>query len=288
MKKYPKVKEYGDPENKCMKHSEQVFVTEKLDGTNLRFTHNGKEIIFGTRNTILGSSTTKEKMFQPVIDYILDAVDSEKLQEYGGYVFFGEGMVRHTISYAWSRTPKFLGFDIYDVAKGEFIRWPEVCAIYDDIGLQVVPFIGVIKGEDIADYVIPQSEYRNGVAEGLMFKDYDAQVFTKRRSEEFFEKHKEAFGKSKKYAENDDEAFVSAYVTNHRIEKMIYKLRDDGHDISMVLMKYLPSALWKDIWEEEWGEIIYRQVRLDFKNCRKLVAKRCLAVLRIVIDHEVV
>jgi len=68
---------------------------------------------------------------------------------------------------------------------------------------------------------------------------------------------------------------------------MIFKLVDEGHEIDMPMMKHLPPRVYKDIWEENWEEIMnMRNKSCHFHHFKKLVTSRCLTVLKQVIINN--
>ena len=105
----------------------------------------------------------------------------------------------------------------------------------------------------------------------------------------FKEKNAEAFGGNPNYnkdGHNDNEIIVFKYCTNPRIDKMIFKLIDEGHKLEMRMMEHLPKRVYADIAEEEWQEIIKSNWIIDFRKLRKLMTKRCQAVLKQVITNN--
>lgn len=290
IKKYPKIKRVGDPETKDLTLPGEIVMTEKYDGNNFRFTIDEEEgLVFGTRNTVI--TEEPDDMFKQVVDHITDKVDPEDVSEVCGgtnYTFFGENMVRHTLDYDWEEIPQFLGFDIYDNDNDKFIPWHKARRWFETLGLEVVREISCIDPDEFTEdnLQVPSSNYREGKAEGIVLKNYNSQTFAKLRTEEFKEKNQDAFGRSKKHSTTDNERFVSTYCTNSRIEKTIYKLRDEGHDIEMPLMKHLPIRVYEDVWEEEMEEIIRKHWELDLNQIRSLISHRCSSVLKMVIQQQ--
>lgn len=284
LKKYPKIKHIGDPKTRDIDLKGKIFITEKYDGCNFRFRIKNGEIICGTRNTIINDKP--DKQFINVFNYIKDKVEVK--EEYEKYTFFGENMMPHSIEYDWDKIPQFLGFDIYNHDKNRFVSWDKALKIFDEIGLETVRTIDVVFAENLSekDMEIPESEFRDGKAEGIVLKNYETQVFAKKHSEEFTEKNRKTFGKHKKECNNDNERFVRKYCTNTRIEKCTYKLRDEGYKLEMPLMKHLPKKVYKDIWEENMEEIISKRWTIDLNRIRSLISGRCASVLKRLIEKE--
>ena len=202
----------------------------------------------------------------------------------GNLIFFGECMVKHTMSYDWEKIPPFLGFDIYDTKIGKYLSYELVEKIYEDLDLNIVPLIKICKVKDVGeinDKLVPISEYSKDQSEGICFKNYDKQLFSKYVREKFKEENKKVFGLTKKRATNDEEYLTAVYGTNARIDKWIFKLVDDGNKLDMTLMHKLPNAVYTDIWEENFKEIYnMKNKTINFGEFKKKVSLRCLAVLQ--------
>lgn len=292
MKKYPKIKEFGSEDISRLQADGSVFIEEKLDGANFRFEVKDDEFVFGSRN-VEGLGNNKEQ-FKPAVTCIEDRVEPNGVvqvmdEKFGhhNFTFFGECMTRHTLDYDWDKIDGIVMFDIYNEEEEKFITFVEKQDVFDKLGFDTAPLITIVDKVTREDLTIPESEYRDGKAEGIVLKNYNTQEFSKKRADEFFEKNDNAFGKPKTRATNDSEKFVSKYVTNARIEKIIYKIRDEyNRDIEMKIIPQLMDTVYKDIWEEEWDEIIWNNWELNFKEIRNMIGTRCEEVLRQVINKE--
>ncbi|MGV9141607.1 MAG: RNA ligase family protein [Promethearchaeota archaeon] len=295
MKKYPKIKTIGEPKTKGITQKGKLYITEKMDGANFRFKPKKGMILYGSRN-VKGLNKNRNQ-FRKAIDYISDNVDSDELielleNEYGHYdfTFFGECMTKHSLNYDWENLPGFIGFDIYNEKKDYFLDFEEVQKIYKEFNIPTVPIVDAIDISEgkpkISEDLIPESKYRDGIAEGIVIKNYDTQKFAKLRSEEFREENKKNFGGKSNYVETDTDKFLDKYCTEHRIEKMIYKLRDEGHDIEMPLMEQLPKRVWKDIWEENLNDIIFSNKEIDMSEARSKLSSKCAKILKNMIIKE--
>jgi hypothetical protein len=146
---------------------------------------------------------------------------------------------------------------------------------------------------NIDDSFVPDSKYtplslQNRQAEGVVFKNYDKQIFAKYVRKKFKEVNKRAFGGSKKFANDDSEKIVAIYCTNARIDKIIFKLMDEGFKLNKKMMTKLPVRVYQDIISENWKDILTTKYIIDVNRTRKLVAKRCLAVLDQVITNNII
>jgi len=296
MKKYPKIKEFGSEDINPLQSGKGIYIEEKYDGANFRFKIVDDDFVFGSRNVKnIEEKKNNRKQFRKGINAVKETATPSEVKEvlndvigHTKVTLFGEQMSRHSIDYDWDKIPNVIMFDVYDEKKERFVDYTVKEEIFDRLGFETPKLITVVdkvSNEDVDE--IPNSEYRNGVAEGIVMKNYSTQTFSKKRSEEFFEKNDQTFGKPKKACEDDTEILLSTYCTNERIRKWIYKLRDEGHEMEMGMMEYLPKEVWKDIWVEERDEIIWKNWTIDIKKARSRLSSRCASVLRKTITNEV-
>jgi len=282
--KYPKIKYLGDDENKELLENpeDEIIMEEKVDGANTRFMIKNGRIIFGSRNVEI--KTGNEGNFAPLVQYLTKKLKGKRIRD--GLIVYGEYMTRHSIDYDWDRTPIFLGFDVYDLEVNKFLDYDEKVKVFNSLDLPIVPLIKKVKAYELKNFSendVPKSNYYDGKAEGVVFKNYDKQVFAKFVTQKFKEVNKEAFGFTKKGSSSDEERFIAVYCTNARIDKMIFKLLNEGRTLGMELMKFLPQSVYEDIWEENWREISRTNWSLNFRVIKKLVCKRCVNVLKQII-----
>lgn len=300
--KYPKITRYGEKETALLLDAPEdiIYIEEKIDGANFRFmpTEDGR-ILFGSRTQSIGDDTKEiGGTWNKCVKFILETVKDKDLIPYSGCIFYGECCIPHSIQYDWENIPPFLGFDILknDVYLNEerFVDFNEKRRIFSELGIPVVPAFPAFRADyirevSISEKDIPISEYGNGVrAEGIVLKNYRTQVFLKYVSQKFKEVNKNAFGGNKKFAADDNEKLLFTYCTNPRIDKQIFKLVDEGNELNIKLMQFLPVRVWDDIVEEHSEDILHKDWKLDIRACRKGVSKRCLSVLEQVISLQAV
>lgn len=294
--KYPKIRVLGDEENKELLANDDdwIYIEEKMDGANTRFLIVDGKVIVGSRNVQITNDEgeLQNERWRRAYNFVMEKLKKVDLKRYDRLMLVGETMVRHSIDYDWSRIPPILMFDVYDLNEGRFLDYNEKCRIFDEMNLPIVPLVKIVKAKDlrsmkIDDDFVPQSKWRDGKAEGVVFKNYKRQIFAKYVLTEFREVNKMAFGGSKKYASNDTEKVLFQYCTNQRIEKKIFELIDEGEELNMKLMQFLPKRVWDDIVEEEGKNILNSNYIIDLKKLRKMIAKRCLEVLKQMIVNNV-
>ena len=293
--KYRKIYTMGHDENKDIfsNPEDDIIIEEKIDGGNFRFMINDGKIIIGSRSQQLtdneGQDANMNKMFLRCSNFVREKLKDKDLKLLEKRIFYGENCVKHTMNYDWEKMPPYLGFDIYCLENEKFLA--EKRMFFEALDLPVVPLIKKCKASEIKeinDDMVPISAYpfassKDQKAEGIVFKNYNKQIFAKYVRDVFKEKNAEVFGGSPKYNkvdETNNAEFVFRYCTNPRIDKMIFKLIDEGMVLDLKMMAELPKRVLKDIYAEHWKEILESNWMLDFKSIRKLVPKRCLAVLQ--------
>lgn len=299
--KYPKIKIIGDEENKDLLSNPEDFIIieEKIDGGNFRFMIYNDNLIFGTRTQQITSDEGKEsnvnKNFKRCLMYIKDKIiNNINKNKYNHYIFFGECCVKHSMGYDWEKIPPFIGFDVYSMKEKKFLDYTDVKKIYNSLKIEVVPLIEIIQASKLKKYTdedIPITKYPPKLnpklqAEGIVFKNYRTQIFAKYVRSQFKEENKLAFGSSKKYANDDSERVAFEYCTNARIEKCIFKLIDDGNKLSVKLMELLPNAVYADIVEEHYKDVMFSRMTVNFHTIKKIVSTRCFKVLSQVIVNN--
>lgn len=307
-KKYGKIHAFGKQENAEIftNPNDEIVIQEKIDGGNFRFYFTEKgELILGSRTQQLtsneGNDDNVKKAFKRVVDYVREQINKEPVlvsnDFFSRYIFYGEACFKHTITYDFAKMPPFIGYDIFDTKINAFLNWREAKVVFEDFNLSYVAVTKVCKASEMSqidDMLVPTQQYAlvsapDKQAEGIVIKNYKLQIFAKYVRNIFKEKNAEAFGGNPKYNKVDDTnnaEFLFKYVTNARIEKLILKLIDEGHTLEMRMMGELIKRTYIDIIEEEWREIFLSNWKLDFKECRKLIAPRCRAVLASVITNN--
>lgn len=298
MKKYSKIR-YPNDVPKLFKGDGEIVMEEKMDGANFRFTVEGGEFVFGSKNT--ERDALQEQQFEPAIDYIErfvgpDYVDTLQQPEAfdSSLVFFGEAMIPHTLEY--DDTPGFLGFDVYVEADDRWLLPEQAHALFEDIGLPTVPIITriTVNEWDSDKFEFPESEYGDFKAEGVVLKRYEGgeRAVSKLVREDFQEQAK-AKSKDKQVDDTDTMSFVCDVFTKARVRKAAYRLRDEGsYDaIKMEMMRDLPREVMRDFVQEEmtapdFGEgydglwLLEERREIDFEKFRSKANGRAADLLK--------
>lgn len=293
MKRYPKLRYPGHEEVQDIDSTGSIVITEKLDGSNFRFTYTEDDgYTFGSRNTF-GDSLNCDQFSDPIA-YVEETCDVDTLvtlqEDYGQLVVFGEAMLPHTISYEWEQTPLFVGFDVWNIDKQVFHHTEHSKEIIEDIGLPFTPIIDEVAVDDLDgwDRGIPQSAYYDGKAEGIVMKNHDTSTYCKIVRDDFKEKRDIKFG-GKNRSLSDTEKIVEEYVTPARVESVAHQLVDDGewNTIELPMMEILPEAVLRDTMAEEGGNLVMQEnVEIDTGELRSQVSKRCVGVIKHMMDKQ--
>lgn len=245
------------------------------------------KIIFGSRTKELGDEDSDiGGNWKRCIQFIKERLGNKRPE---GLIFYGECCVKHSLSYDWEKIPPYLGFDIFGIYSNKFLDYETKSEIFKSLGLPIVPLVKKCEASEIKnvdDKFVPQSFYVNNVAEGVVFKNYKRNIFAKYVVTKFKEVNKAHFGTPRKFAENDVERLVATYCTNARIDKIVFKLVDEGHSLDMSIMEDLPHRVYTDIMEENWQEIVFSRWSVNFQEIRKQIATRCQAVLKQIIVNN--
>jgi hypothetical protein len=226
----------------------------------------------------------------------------EVLDSWGVVTLFGENMLRHSLDYNWEKTPAFLLFDVYSHDEDEFLPLDAARSVCGTLGLEFVPVLDIVSNPsefDPTEYgeSLPASQFRDGLAEGVVIKNYETQCFAKLVAEENEEVRYDRWGYAQTHAEDYTELLVARFVTNERIEKQLRKLVvENGPDsLGMELLEDLKKRVYNDIFDEHMDEIVRPKLRhdldgngqvLDFGKLHELTMKRCRGRLRSVVDNR--
>lgn len=306
MKRYPKLRYPGEPETEGLFADGTVYAQEKLDGANFRFMleehldeqfhTEDRDFVFGSRNVVYKNGKDESKQFSHAIEYVRENIEPSWIQllEAGvdqPIVLFGEAMHPHTLEYDWDAAPSVVLFDVWQVEDEEWLHPEKVAVACQMMEFPHAPIVEKIDCEDLDGYEFeaPRSAFGDVKAEGLALKNPDTGVRGKWVREDFKEKAKETFGKSKGQQESGAERLSYQYITNQRIRKNAHKLVDEGEwdGLQMEMMEDLPEAVIRDMADEEGGNIFMEENwEVDIADFRSMTSSRCAKVLKKMINEE--
>lgn len=288
--KYPKIKILGSDENKYILSDpdDEIIVEEKIDGANFRALpiwdeeKNTYRIVYGSRNQSIGDSASPiGGTWSRAVEYLNDVLlpFASPLRD---HILYFEYTIPHTLSHDWENIPVVIGLDIMD-PDGRMVDYDDKLIIFSQLGISPAPLIyrGSVKHfVMMTDDDIPQSKFGLHQAEGIVIKNYTRQLMAKFVRAQFKESNSKVFGKPKSAVSGDVDRLISSYCTNPRIDKKIFQLINDGNELDMPLMQWLPNMVWDDIIEEHWKDILTSNWCIDIRVSKKKTAARCIEVLK--------
>lgn len=291
-----------------------IVVQEKLDGGNTRLAlYPDGTRVYGSKKNLHGTTPDDvPAFFTRVAEYLHDTITPELQQtltdEHGAITLFFENMMYHSLDYDWDDVPPAFLLDAYPHATDTFVDIDELDRIAAALSLTTTPitdklslteldgyFTTTDDGDvEFTDYPIPESQYRDGPAEGVVFKNYTTQTFAKYVSDEFKEANTARWGDTLKDPETgeglaavDYTRYISAkYCTDTRIEKHIRKLIMEGHTLELALIPDLSDAVYHDIWNEHGTEFITSGKTIRTDDLQQRVLERCKARLKAIIRNK--
>lgn len=269
IKKYIDVIRYGKSStNGVINEGDYITITEKIDGANASFRldeTNPLGISCYSRNTPL----TEENRLRGFYDWVIENIVPIKDKLNPNYVYFGEWNVSHIVQYKPEIQKKFYLFSIWN-EEGELHKYESDEVVKYEagrLGIDTVPYF--YEGEFISyehmlsfvgksDLTVEPNTGEGIVVKNVKYFDkYNKQCFVKLVSEKFAEVNKQKAPKNP----NIDKEFldlIKSVLTKARVEKLLYKLVDEGvlvedftiKDLGMIL-KNLGNRAYEDIIKEE-------------------------------------
>lgn len=161
--------------------------------------HECGQLLFGSRNVTFTEDgeynegtipkepdEIEQDMFVDAVEYIHSHISVDKLADLeeefeSKLVLFGENMVKHSLEYEWDDVPQWLMFGVYHVEDEQYLPFDDVQQIADRLGFETVPKVDELQGDKFQeqfdpenpDKVVPDSEYREGTAEGIVLHNQD-------------------------------------------------------------------------------------------------------------------
>lgn len=264
---------------------DHIVIQEKVDGSNASFTYEDGKLAAFSRKTELSYNNTLRGFWNWV-----QSLDAEEYEEDSQYIFFGEWIVSHKISYNQDAYNKFYFYDVYDknnerwmsqsfvremaekhhlgyvhtIYDGPFISW-EHCQQFMNVPVygeqaegRVVKNITKLNSPDCRNpfYL----KLVNNSFKEISLQNHIKKVLDPQRIEE----------------RKNAEELMKQIVTQNRVEKMIHKMTDEGilpqnitpKDMGIVA-KNLPKMIYEDCVKEE-PEIVQAAGEFGGKICGSL------------------
>lgn len=250
-----------------------VQISEKMDGSNasIRYDRETGRLEAFSRKLPLH----QENRLSGFWDYV-QTLNPEDYRDTPDYVIFGEWMVQHVIVYAPEVMNKWYVYDIYDVGKGRYLPQSQVKEFAGSHNLLYVHvfYEGPFQGWDHVEQFVGQSAYGDQ-GEGVVVKNQTRLNSQERNCPFVVKLVREDLREVKKLnrkkkAENPEKLsekaaaleVVESVVTRARVEKELYKMRDEGLLMGerdqwelKTINRYLPKRIYEDCVKEEKDEV---------------------------------
>lgn len=267
IKKYTDVIRYGKSStNGVLQEGDIISITEKIDGSNASFRTDETSptgISCYSRNQPLDEHNTLSGFYNWVVENIIPIQD--KLNP--NYIYYGEWLVKHKVIYKDDCYKNFYMFSIWDIEKEQYLSDEVVISEAERLGLTTTNYfyIGEYQSFEYLMSFVGKSDMTSepNTGEGIVVKNvsyfdkYNRQMFVKLVSDKFAEVQKQKLPKNPNV---DDKVIVlvKSVLTKPRVEKIMYKLVDEGllkedyaiEDMGLIL-RSLGSKVYDDIMKEE-------------------------------------
>ena len=267
-KRYMEIERIRDDYEAGFQAGDLVQISEKIDGSNGAVQYDAKT---GTLAAFSRNRQLNEKnRLSGFWDYV-QGLCAEDYKETPDYVIFGEWLTYNGIVYKPENINKWYVFDIYDRKEMRYLPQTEVKQFARDHNLLYVHVFyegAFISWEHVKSFV-GRSVYGDQ-GEGVVIKNQTrlnsmdfAHPFVVKIVREDLKEVKRGVTRGKEDPEKAKEKLaakeaVQSIVTRQRVEKELYKMRDDGilpeerenWDIKIII-KNLPKRIYLDCVKEE-------------------------------------
>lgn len=261
-----------------LNNGELIHVSEKLDGANASFLidDNGQLHTFSRNNEI--TITNELKGFN---HWVENNIDATKLKP--GYIYYGEWLIKHKISYEEKYMKNFYLFDIFDINKDQYLKPEEVEKFASELNVSMPKcfYYGRLKSlHDIEQFVGQSTMAKEG--EGIVIRNLTNGMKIKWVNDKFAELK---IGKEKKLENPKVIELCDMLLTDNRLEKILHKGRDENQYETFEkknfgkIMKFVCNTVIEDIIKEE-DDLIPVDLKEEFINkSKKLIPKKVQQIL---------
>lgn len=241
-----------------------IQITEKVDGSNASIQYVDGELKAFSRRQDLNVSNTLDGFF----DYV-QLLDPAKFADTPNLVIFGEWLRKNKIIYESENMHKWYVYDIFDLETDQWMPQnfvKDFCKTHDLIYVHILYEGPFISWDHCKTFM--HSPMYGDRQEGIVVKNQTKlnnefnrdPVYLKIVNDDFKETQKQKTPKSAEEiaAGNQAMALALTIITERRVEKMLFALRDDGilpNKLTPADMKtvaqHLPKRVYEDCLKEE-------------------------------------
>ncbi|UGO51032.1 RNA ligase [Bacillus phage vB_BanS_Nate] len=279
---------------------DHIVIQEKLDGANASFRkgENG-EILGFSRNHPL----TKENGLGGFREFLESKAEYLSSMINEDCIFFGEWLNPHKVKYPEYQKQFFL-YDIYNTKTGLYLPFEEVkdASVFLDLNLIPVFYEGEYQSfEHLQSFVgktlVGGRLGDKEMGEGIVVKNvgyvdrHGNQKFVKLVSDAFREVQSQKPAKDPKMEATQEQVFVNTTMTEPRVEKMLYKLVDEGiideapfqiEDMGVIL-RNMGGRIFEDIMKEESDML---PADYDENQIRKAIGRNVAQIVKNIIAKQ--
>ena len=274
---------------------DHIVIQIKFDGANASFRYDnetGKLNAFSRKQPLTYNNT-----LSGFWNYV-ESLDAEKFKDYPNYVFFGEWAVKNKIIYKPEFRKIWLMYDVYDVENQSYLPQTDVKALAEKFGFNYI--YTLYDGEFISwehcRSFMNEVVYSETIEEGIVVKNQSKLNDPNSRTPFVLKIVNDKFAEVMKtrVKEIDPEVeaekakaseIVESIVTRSRVEKEIYKMRDEGilpekietQDMKIVAQN-LPKRIYEDCVKEE-EESVMAVGEYFGKMCGSTVMKHAKSII---------
>lgn len=259
--------------NTCGFHvGDHIVIQIKFDGSNASFRYDAET---GKLNAFSRLHQLDFKNTLSGFWNFVESLDADKFKNYPNYVFFGEWASKHRVVYKPEFRNIWLMYDVYDVETERWLIQDEVKKLAEELGFTYIHVLydGEFVSWDHCKSFMSQVVYAETEEEGIVCKNMTRINNASRKypavlkivNDKFTEvmKREKVIDPEKEAARANAQEIVNQVVTRNRVEKEIYKMRDEGiipekldpEDMKLVAQK-LPKRIFDDCMKEEKESVL--------------------------------
>lgn len=254
---------------------DSIVIQEKVDGANASFRYDAetcKLVAFSRKQEL-----SFEKNLNGFWNYV-STLDSQEFRNKQNYVYFGEWLLHNAIKYIPEAYDHWYVYDIFDISRNQYLPQTEVeeeCKKHGFIYVKTFYTGPFISWEHCKSFV-GQSDIAVAQGEGVVVKNqtklneenerlpFVLKIVGKYFSEVKKSNHREKVLDPMKLKEQEKaRLIVDQIVTQRRVEKELFKMRDEGilpdqlepQDMKTIAMN-LPKRIFDDCMKEEQNLVI--------------------------------
>jgi hypothetical protein len=252
---------------------DHINISIKFDGTNASFRYDEET------DKLVAFSRKQELTYQNTLSgfwNFVQSLDANQFKDYPNYVFFGEWALKNKIVYKPEYRKIWLMYDIYDVENECYLSQSLIKEFADRLGFTYIHVLydGEFISWEHCKSFMNEVVYSESIEEGIVVRNLTKLNDPNSRNPFILKIVNEKFAevKKRKHKEVDPEVaaakamaseIVESIVTRSRVEKEIYKMRDEGilpeklepSDMKLVAQN-LPKRIYDDCIKEENESVV--------------------------------